>query len=205
MCVNVPGLIPGAGHQCLRGGLKDLLQFSRIGRQLTRIGELRRALRHADDLAGREALRRYQDRGIGIFLGECILQAAHQEQRVDSRTPFAMVAGEEVRVLVFCDAEGAAGCSLVIILKHVAGTIISVVDLQEERVLRGDLLFEPGREVEGVQIVVRPLSVVGAVVLIERETGVAEVSILRSVLQPGAAARVFGIVVNSKVILFEQP
>src|SRR5256885_6702046 len=47
-------------------------------------------------------------------------------------------AGEEVRILVFSDAEGAAGCSLVIILKHVAGTIISVVDLQEERVLRGD-------------------------------------------------------------------
>ena len=92
-----------------------------------------------------------EDTGGRVFLGEAVLEAAKQKQGVHAGIPLMMITGKDVGLLCFGHAQGLARGwlavsqpVLVVVLANVARFIIHIKGLQENAVLRGQLLFELG-------------------------------------------------------------
>ena len=130
--------------------------------------------------------------GVRITQRESIIQASGEEECVIARRPFAMIAQQHVRLLFFGHAQGLAGAFLIVILGYIARLRIEITHLQKNAVLVRKLLLEAGGQIELLQIVVRSLTLFGAIKRIERVAAVAEQAVLRSALNPIAAAEIFG-------------
>src|SRR5690606_10110243 len=117
--------------------------------------------------------------------------ASCQEQSVIARRPFAVVARKEVRCLFLLDAERRAGVWLMIILPWVAGFVVRINRLEQQAVLRGELLLQLGRRVELLNVGVWCVAGQIAVEHVQRKSGTPLGSVERAILRPVAATLVF--------------
>jgi len=152
--INIAGLIARSQHQSLTSRLEYLLDFGRVGGQLARVINLGRSLGDTDDLPG-GILRGDEPDGVGIGEREFILQPPGQNERMNSRRPFVMVTSIKIRRLRLLDPHGPARRVLIVVLQHVAGLVFGIIQLEEERIVQRELLFDPSGKVEILDVLVR--------------------------------------------------
>src|SRR5581483_5560192 len=98
-------------------------------------GELGGPLAYRDDLVRGRVASCNQSQGSRVGESESVLQAPNQDQCVNSRGPFAVIAQKQVGFLGFGDAHGPAGGGLIVILQNITGMIIRRVDLEKEGIV----------------------------------------------------------------------
>ena len=114
-----------------------------------------------------------------------------------------MIADEKIGFLLLGHAQAGIGAGLIVVLRNVAALLVEVFSREEHAVLRSDLEFDLSRELEMVEIIVRAITVVRAIVAVERVGEIAEPSELRSALDPFAVAAIFGAGADPEPVLLE--
>ena len=140
--VGVAVLVNAADDDRVRMGFPDLLQFRRIDVEVAVVIEVvERLAEHARNHAVGEDTHE-QWLGIGILQIQRVLDAARQEQCVRPGRPFAVIADEEVRFLLFSHAQAGVGAGLIVVLRHVPALLVEVFHREEYAVLGRNLELE---------------------------------------------------------------
>ena len=114
-----------------------------------------------------------------------------------ARRPFVVIAKKEFGFLLFRNPQPKAWSRtgriplLVVVLPDVARLVVKAADLEEQTILRGDLLFEAEGEIELFEIVVRSLTVLFPIRRVERIAARPVHAVVRSTLHPVAIVGVF--------------
>src|SRR5439155_855452 len=138
--VDVTVLIAAPDDERIFRALPDLLQFRGIGREIGTLAVIEQAEFWRD--SGKNSLkiatqRRYEE--AGISQSEVVAQPAGQQERVRARTPFSMVAGKYIWLLLFLDPQAWIGLGLIEILAQIARFEFRIHYLDEKSVLRTGL------------------------------------------------------------------
>src|SRR5256885_5356395 len=117
--------------------MKDLLSPHKVGLKFTAIIQIESQTHAPSD----QAIEVLQQDSVGrIAIGHALvaLQSAAEQEGMNARSPFAMIAGDQRGTLIRIKCEVRPGAGRIIILKVVAGMIVLVADNRQKRILRRD-------------------------------------------------------------------
>ena len=115
-----------------------------------------------------------------------------------------VIAGIDVGHLCLLCSERRAGGRRIVELPHVARLDALELGFQIDAVLERDLLFDPGGDIQSINVVVRPPAVVQQIIRVQGIAGIAERAKLRAGLTPVARTEIVGSGKYSQSVPLEQ-